>query len=394
MFKLPKNIYVISLVMALSFAIISMMVFLAGILGAQIAPSPELATLPMAMMIAATGLATIPAALIMQRFGRKAGMAIGLVVSLSGCVIAFYAAQTANFVLLMVGASCMGLNAAFTHQARFIILENAQGEAQAADGLTLGLMANLVAAIIGPQLGAYGKELIDGDAAFSGSFVFAGGLIIAALLVLTLYKDVAIAEQQNAVAKRSLKQILMQPLFILAAGSPAIGYGVMSFIMTATPISMHEIDGHSLGHTKLVIQTHIIAMFLPSLISGALLKRGLRKSLIFTGMSLYVVVALIGFNGMAVLHYWWALAILGLGWNLLFMTSTALLPQAYTPEEKFKTQAANDFLIFAFQGVAAFAAGWVLFSFAWSGVIWTGLGVTLVWVLVATALSLKIKRLH
>jgi len=184
MLNLPKNIYVISAVMALSFAIISMMVFMAGILGAQIAPSPELATLPMAMMIGATGLATIPAALIMQRFGRKAGMAIGLVVSLIGCFMAYFAAITANFNLLIAGAVCLGLNAAFTHQARFIILENAEGEAQAADGLTLGLMANLVAAIVGPQLGAIGKDMVDGQAAFPGSFVFAGGLAIAALFAV------------------------------------------------------------------------------------------------------------------------------------------------------------------------------------------------------------------
>ena len=393
MLTLPKNIYVISAVMALSFAIISMMVFMAGILGAQIAPSPELATIPLAMMIGATGLATIPAALIMQRFGRKAGMVIGLGVSLIGCSIAYFAALTANFNLLIAGAICIGLNAAFTHQARFIILENAQGEAQAADGLTLGLMANLIAAMAGPQLGAIGKDMLEGSAAFSGSFVFAGGLAMAALVVLSLYQNVAISSQDTNAAKRSLWQIVSQPLFILAAGSAAIGYGVMAFVMTATPISMHEIDGHSLGHTKLVIQSHIVAMFLPSILSGALLKRGFRSSLIFTGLGLYLVVTLIGFNGMAVLHYWWALLILGLGWNLLFMTSTAILPQTYTPQDQFKAQAANDFLVFAVQGVGAFAAGWALFSLSWNGVLWVALTFTVAWLVIASTLTLRVKKL-
>ena len=378
--------------MALSFAIISMMVFMAGILGAQIAPSPELATIPLAMMIGATGLATIPAALIMQRFGRKAGMAIGLCVSLIGCTMAYFAAITANFNLLIAGAICIGLNAAFTHQARFIILENAEGEAQAADGLTLGLMANLVAAVVGPQLGAIGKDMVDGQAAFPGSFVFAGALAIAALLVLTLYKNVAITSRESGVVKRTLLQIISQPIFILAAGSAAVGYGVMSFVMTATPISMHEIDGHSLSHTKLVIQTHIVAMFLPSLLSGALLKRRFRSSLIFSGLILYLFVTLIGFNGMAVLHYWWALLILGLGWNLLFMTSTSMLPQTYTPHEQFKAQAANDFLVFAIQGVGAFAAGWALFSLSWNGVLSVALTFTLAWSVIASTLIFKIRK--
>jgi len=379
--------------MALSFAIISMMVFMAGILGAQIAPSPELATLPMAMMIVGTGVAAVPAALIMQRMGRKAGMAVGLSVSLLGICMAFYAALNANFHLLIAGAICMGLNAAFTQQARFIILENAQDETQAADGLTLGLMANLVAAIIGPQVGAFGKDIMPGDAAFAGSFVFAAGIVIAALLVLTLYNNISPANQESHTAKRSLWQIITQPIFMLAAGSAAVGFGVMSFVMTATPISMHEIDGHSLDHTKLVIQTHIIAMFLPSILSGALLKRGLRRSLIFTGLSLYLLVTLIGFGGMAVLHYWWALLILGVGWNLLFMTSTAILPLTYTPAEQFKAQAANDFLVFSFQGMAAFAAGWALFNLSWNGVLWIALVLTTSWLLIAGLLSLKAKTL-
>ena len=316
---------------------------------------------------------------------------IGLGVSLIGCGLCFYAATTANFNLLIIGAVLIGLNAAFTHQARFIILENAQGETQAADGLTLGLMANLVAAVVGPQLGAIGKDMISGQADFSGSFVFAVSLALAALLALTVYRNVPITQQETTAAKRTVWQIIKQPVFILAAGSAAIGYGVMSFVMTATPISMHEIDGHSLNHTKLVIQSHIVAMFLPSLLSGALVKKGLRDSLIFTGLGLYIVVVLIGFKGMAVLHYWWALIILGLGWNLLFMTSTAILPQTYAPQDKFKAQAANDFLIFAFQGVAAFAAGWALFSLSWNGVLTVALAFTVLWLLAAGALTTKIK---
>lgn len=393
MLNLPKNIYIISGVMALGFAIISMMVFMAGIIGAQIAPSPELATLPMAMMIVGTGVAAVPAALIMQRVGRKAGMAIGLGISLLGACLAFYATLNANFNLLVAGSICFGLNAAFTQQARFIILENAQGETQAADGLTLGLMANLIAAILGPQLGAIGKDMMIGEAAFAGSFIFAGGIILIALLVLTQYKNLPIASTESNVAKRSLKQIITQPIFMLAAGSAAIGFGVMSFVMTATPISMHEIDGHSLGHTKLVIQTHIVAMFLPSMLSGALLKKGFRLSLIFTGLGLYLLVTLIGFNGMAVMHYWWALLILGVGWNLLFMTSTAILPRTYSPQEQFKAQAANDFLVFSFQGIAAFAAGWALFSLSWNGVLWVALGLTSAWLLIAGLLALKVKNL-
>jgi MFS family permease len=375
--------------MALSFTITSMMVLVAGILGAKIAPSPELATIPMALMVVGTATATIPAALLMQKIGRKAGMCIGIVIALVGAGLAFYAALVANFTLLMVGSTLLGLNAAFTQQGRFIILENAQNQKQAADGLTLGLMANLVAAFLGPELGLRGEHLLGQESPFAGSFALASVTLILSLVALSFYKNIPTVASEQALIKRSIFTIMRQPKFILAAGSAAVGYAVMALVMTATPISMHEIEGHSLGNTKWVIQTHIIAMFLPSLISGALLKRGYRKRLLLIGLAIYALVMLVAYSGLQVMHFWWALLLLGLGWNLIFMTSTSLLPLAYREEEKFQAQAANDFLIFAFQAIAAFFAGWLLYTLSWTGVLSIALAITVAWGVVVTVLSLS-----
>ncbi|MFT5572640.1 MAG: MFS family permease [Cryomorphaceae bacterium] len=389
MLGLPKNIIVISIAMALSFTITSMMVLVAGILGAQIAPSPELATLPMALMVVGTATATIPAALLMQKIGRKAGMAIGIAIALVGAGLACYAAVIANFTLLIVGSTMLGLNAAFTQQGRFIILENANNQKQAADGLTLGLMANLVAAFLGPELGLRGEHLLGADTAFAGSFLLGSITLMLSLVALSFYKNVPTVITKQTTQRRSIFTIMRQPTFILAAGSAAVGYAVMALVMTATPISMHEVEGHSLGHTKLVIQTHIIAMFLPSLISGALLKRGYRKRLLLLGLAIYALVMFVGYSGSQVMHFWWALLLLGLGWNLIFMTSTSLLPSAYSEDEKFQVQAANDFLIFGFQAVAAFFAGWLLYTLSWSGVLSIALAITIAWGFVVAILSFR-----
>ena len=392
MLKLPKNIYVISIVMSLSFTTSSMMILVAGILGAAIAPNPELATLPIAIMIVGSAVATIPAALIMQRVGRKAGMATGAIISLLGLALTYHAAMTANFWLFTVGALCLGLNVAFIQQGRFIIIENAENQQQQADGISLALMANLFAAIIGPQMGAYGKDLVTSPAGFAGSFLLAGVLVLLALFVLSLFKDQKNNAEQTQTTDRTISTIAKQPIFIMAAGSAAIGFGVMSLVMTATPISMHEITGLSLEHTTFVIQSHIVAMFLPSLFSGMLIKKGYRTSLLIAGLSLYVLVALIAFSGVHVLHYWWALVLLGLGWNLLFVTSTNLLPNAYSGSEKFKAQALNDFLVFTTQAMAAFAAGWLLFNLGWASLLQIALIISISWAAYVLFLHQKLKK--
>ena len=143
---------------------------------------------------------------------------------------------------------------------------------------------------------------------------------------------------------------------------------------------------------RFVIQSHIVAMFLPSMLSGFLVKRGYRFSLLFFGLGLYGLVVTIGFGGIEVLHYWWALVLLGLGWNLLFLTSTAMLPATYQEAERFKAQALNDFLVFTAQALAAFAAGWLLFNLGWSSVLTVALAVTGAWVAILIFLKLRLQR--
>ena len=365
--------------MSLSLASIAMMALIAGLLGANIAPESELATLPLATMVVGTATFAIPVALIMKKIGRKNGIALGLVIAILGLLLSYFSAINEQFWLFIFASFMIGANGAFMAQGRFMIMENAQDKTQIADGLTLSLMANLLAAIIGPALGSYGKDLFSGGL-YSGSFFLAAGLLILALIILLLqYKDLPMNAVDEIQSKRPLFSIIKQPAFILSAGSAAIGYGVMTFVMTATPISMHEVHEHSLNHTRFVIQSHIVAMFLPSLLSGFLIKRGYSISLIITGLMLYILVCAVALYDHNVTHYWWALTLLGIGWNFIYITSTAMLPSSYSEEEKFKAQAANDFTIFTFQAIASFAAGWVIFNLDWEGVISIALFATCLW---------------
>jgi len=143
--------------------------------------------------------------------------------------------------------------------------------------------------------------------------------------------------------------------------------------MTATPLSMHHMQGHSITETKWVIQTHIAAMYLPSLLTPFLIKRIGLKGLLIIGCLIYAVVALITLSGQHVMHYWWALLLLGIGWNFLFLTGTSLLPQSYTSNERHKVQATNDFILFVVQALASLMAGWVLFSGGWEWLVLSSL---------------------
>lgn len=393
MLNLPKNIWVMSAVMALSFGSTSMMVLIAGLIGAKLAPTAAMATLPYAVVVIGTASASIPAALLMQRVGRKRGVTISLSMAIGAAVLAAYAVSIGNFWLFVLGAFLLGANASFAQQGRFIILENAVGTKQQSDGLTLALLANLTAAFLGPWMGQYGQHLFADSADFTGSFILLVCILSGALLLLTQYTEQAKPIVVENPTGRPLWSIVRQPSFLIAAGSAGFGFGIMALVMTATPVSMHELEGHTVSHAAWVIQAHIIAMFLPSLLTGKLLKQGLSTSLLFAGLACYLIMCTIAYSGQEVMHYWWALVLLGMGWNFLFMTSTARLGLSHTPEEKFKVQACNDFMVFGVQAITAFSAGWLLFRYGWGGVINVAIGMTLFWSICLAALTLKQRKI-
>jgi MFS family permease len=373
MLNLPRNIYVMALVMAVSMSSASLMLLISSLLATHIAPDKSLATLPLAMMVIGTAVMTIPASLSMQKIGRKAGLFLATILSMLSALLAMWAAQNANFTALLFAGLGMGMNIAFVQTGRFAILESAENEKQQASGLTLALLAGLLSAFIGPQLGVWGKDWLSSPHGYAGSFLLFAIVQIVTLIALCFFTNPVVKQGQNDSEGRSIWEIIKQPIFIVAAASGAVAYSVMTLVMTATPISMHEFDQHSLASTKWVLQAHMFAMFLPSLLTGMLLTRVNKLVLLLSGLLIYAVMSLFAFAGHAFLHYWWALVLLGLGWNILYVTATAILPKAYKANERFKAQACNDFLIFGFQAIASFSAGWLLFSFGWNGVIWVSL---------------------
>ena len=363
---MPFNVWVLTLAQAFAMSAAPMMMLLGGIIGAEIAPSPILATLPIASMVVGVAISILPVTQLMRRFGRKKVFIGGSVVAGGAGLVAAYAAQEQSFELFCFSGILLGSAGAVIQQYRFAAMESVVPEL-GAKATSRVLLGGLVAAFLGPELAVLGGDLI--ETPYVGAFLFLTMVSLLAGLTLCFYReDSAALSQVNVEALgdiRPLKSILNQEQIWVAIAGAMIGFAMMSFVMTATPLHMHHIEHHSLADTKWVIQSHIIAMYLPSLFTGYLVaKLGVSKMML-AGMLAYFVTIVTALMGNDVLNYWAALVLLGLGWNLLFVGGTVLLPRCYRPNERFKVQAFNDTLVFGSQAIASLSAGWVIHQLGW-----------------------------
>jgi len=365
--KLPFNVWLLMCVGALTMSAASIVVFTGGIVGSALAPSETLATLPLALMIVGTAVAVIPVTMLMQRFGRKRIFILGSCTSILGALVASYAIIEHHFELFCFGTFVLGTGLAYVQQYRFAAMESVSPD-QMASAAAKVLLGGLAAAIIGPELALFSKDLFIQP--FAGAYISLAVLYLFATILLFLYRPNHVHSEAHQSAGRTLSNIIQQPVFWVALLSATVGYAVMSFIMTATPMSMHIHDGHSLTDTKGVIQSHIMAMFLPSFFSALLIRRYGAARMMQAGVVAFCLCAVIALVDRTLLHYWIALILLGIGWNFMFVSGTVLLPQSYKDNERFKVQALNEFCVFSIQAIASLSSGWVLYQFGWEILIY------------------------
>ena len=359
-----RNVYVLAVAQAFSAAGMMTVFLLGAIVGSELAPMPELATLPVSLTVVGLAATAIPAALLMERIGRRtAFVASSLVAALAALAVAWAIVQ-ASFALLCGATLVLGANLAFQQQQRFAAAESVP-PAQASRAISTVMIGTLAAAAVGPQVALALKELVPGHE-YAGSFVGVAALCIAAALVLTRCDPGLPAPRAAGSGEgRPVAEVARQPMFLVAVAAAVVSYAVMSFIMTATPISMHVHDHHSDTDTAWVIQSHLLAMYGPSLFSGRLVGRiGVRAGMT-VGLALMFACVAIASAGHDLMHYWWGLVLLGVGWNLLFVAGTALLTTTYQPAERFRAQAVNEFCVFGTQALASLLAGPAIHLLGW-----------------------------
>lgn len=360
---MPRVVLLLSLCQALLVSGNILLIAVSPLIGSQLAPSPMWSTAPVATQWLGLMCATIPASLIMGRLGRRRGFVLGNLLGLSGACLAMLALQAQQFVLFLASTWLIGIGIGFGQLYRFAAVEAApEGGRDRAIGLVMG--GGVLAAFAGPWLARNSQALA--DTPYLGSFFGLAGLYLLALILLRWVHITAPAPQHDtATTQRPLLHIMRQPSFILAATSAMVGYGVMNLAMTATPIAMSH-DGHDFNQVATTIQWHVVAMFLPSFLTGRLTARFGPVTMIVTGCLLLAASVAVAQLQTSYTHFVAGLVLLGLGWNFTFLPATGLLTEVHTPQERARTQAANEFLVFSTVAITALIAGPLVDTMGWA----------------------------
>ena len=356
-----RNVLILALSQALMLSAIVLSMALAAILGSMLAPDKGLATLPLAAMVIGTALASLPAARLMRRVGRRPGFLIGALLGIVGSLVCAFALHQSLFVPFVIGHLLLGGYQGFANYYRFAAVE-AVGPDHASRAISLVVAGGVVAAFLGPQLGVWGRDWIGGQL-FVGSYLAQGALSLVALILLSRLKLPRVETVQIGIP-RPLREILSQPVVRVAIFGAAIGYAVMAMVMTATPLA---ILGCGLPQSNVtpVIQWHVVGMFAPSFFTGALVRRYGAPRIMQAGFVLLLGQVVLTLSGVEFLHFLSALVLLGVGWNFAFIGGTTLLTQTYRPAEQLRVQALNEFSVFSLVALATLSAGWLYDRFGW-----------------------------
>jgi len=358
-----KNLWLLILSQIFAFTAAPVTVFLSGIIGSQFSPIKSLATLPMALSVVGIAIFAIFAAKLMSIIGRRLGFMLASIGSSLASLMSAYSIIIESFILYNLGCFLIGAGVAFSHQYRFAAVETVDKDL-APKAISIILLAGIGSAFIGPNLANISKDLIS-EHLYAGSYIALAILTLTSTIFLLFYKDGHKKTDVIKINSRSYFELISQPRFLQALIASAFAYAVMSFLMTATPISMHLMEKISISKTGFVIQLHIAAMFLPSLITGNLIKKFGHSKIMYVGVLLFSITILTSLFEQSFLNYLVALVFLGLGWNFLFISGTSLLVLSYREEEKFKAQGFNDLIVYSVQAAASLSAGVFISLTSW-----------------------------
>jgi MFS family permease len=372
-----RNVLILATCQALYMTCTSLLVTITALVGVRLAPTPALATAPIALMFLVVMASTLPASLFMRRVGRRVGLVCGAGAGVASGTLACAGIVTGSFALFCVGMMVQGLFHSFGQYYRFAAADVAS-DGFKSQAISLVMAGGVVAAFFGPNLARITADVVPA-APFAGGFVTTALIAALCALVVSRVRIPPAPVGERAGVVRPMRVIAASPVFLVAVFGAMVAYVSMNLIMTATPLAMQAF-GHPFGSTATVIQWHVVGMFAPSFVTGSLIQRFGTLGVMGSGAVLLMACVLINLTGTAMTHFWIALLLLGVGWNFLFVGGTTLLTEAYTPAEKAKTQGVNDLLVFSMVALSALSSGLL---HAWIG--WARLNLA---VLPALALAL------
>jgi MFS family permease len=363
-----RNVFLLAAAQAVGLAGPPIIITLGGVIGQMLSPDPALVTLPVSLHHLGLALGTIPAAFIIRLAGRRTAYLLGASIGLASGLVATYGLVSASFLVFCLGTMIAGLYGSFVQNYRFAAADSV-APVHRPKAIAWVMIGGLCASIIGPQLTIWARDVYPG-VPFAGSFVAMSILAVIAMPIIALLRiREPVEEKAESGSGRPLSEIVLTPRFLLAAGTGVVVYGMMSFVMTASPIAMVGC-GHTVGQASLGIQWHVLAMFIPSFFTGHLISRFGKEWISACGLVFIAISAAIALMGLEIAHFWISLVFLGVGWNFGFIGATAMLADCYLPEERAKVQGLNDFLIFGTVAATSFFSGSLLNSAGWDVINW------------------------
>lgn len=362
-----RNIGLLSAVQALGGSNSSIIMSVAALAAINLAPDPSAATLPVTAMIVGLALATSSATLIIYRLGRTRGLMLGASIGIPASLLATMAVIMGNFYLFAAGLFLVGVSGAFMQQVRFAAADSVAPDFKS-QAISWVMFGGVAAGFFGPQLSALTRTWIDG-AEYAASFLVIAVLSAVSVLVLSATR-LAPTHVPGATGDkgRPLSVLLRQPEIVLPMLGAALSYALMTLIMVAAPLAMVHLCGHSPNEAAGAIQWHVVAMFAPSFVTGAIIKRIGAGLVTAIGLLLIIACAAIALNGITVAHFTAALILLGLGWNFGFIGSTTMLATSYRPQEAGRVQAVNEQVVFGSSAIASLSSGFLLQFVGWEAI--------------------------
>ena len=341
------------------------LIMITGLAGFALAPNTAFATVPLTCYVIGSALTTFPASMLMKAIGRRAGFQAGTAIGMAGAALCALAIYLANFWLLCFGMTVMGSYTAFGKYYRFAAADVAEPGFRA-KAISLTLAGGIVGGFVAPEMAKRTKDLF-ADHVFLGSYLSLTIVCVVAALLLTQLEIPQLSEKERKEGGRPMREIMRQPVFIVAALAGALSYGIMNLFMTSTPLAMHA-HHHHFNSAAFVLEWHVVGMYGPSFFTGSLIHKFGVLKVILAGIALLFGAVLCALAGTGVINFWLALFVLGVGWNFMYVGGSALLTECHTPAERAKTQAANDLMVFITMAISSMSSGMLLNVSGWHAV--------------------------
>ena len=360
-----RNALVLAIAQALAGGNNTVLVATAAIVGTMLAPDKGLATLPISIFVLGMWMGTLPMGMLARRLGRRNALQIGTGCGVLTGLICCLAVLQGSFFLFNVGAVFSGFYASAHQSYRFAAADTASDEFRP-KAISWVLFGGILAGVVGAQLVIATQNLWP-PYLFAATYIGQSALALVAGGVL-MFVNIPKPPPRSVVGDgRPLSEIAREPRFIVAVACGVAAYSMMNLVMTSAPLAM-VMCNHSITDATLGLQWHVLGMYAPSFITGALITRFGLERITGLGFALIIVAAGIGIAGISLWHFWIGLALLGVGWNFAFIGATTMVTQCHRPDERNKVQAFNDFLVFGSMAIGSFSSGQLLASFGWATV--------------------------